>query len=433
MTRWNIVKKLEDGTVIYRNPFADTEAWFLPERKFRPSHTDRHATAKPLQLEEPQNYCAFCPTNYFLTTPEKSRIEFNDGDWQLLDKASPQHIFNKTADFRRISNLYEIISTSYWQKNYEHHLSAANQQHKEMYLADPNGREHVQSLLKHKYHGLKSSHKWTDAEIEQHADAFFGGAHELIIPRQHYIDGATDESHLASTGSLTPEEHYHYMRLTCHSVASIYANNAFLKYVGVYTNWRRDAGASFEHLHRQVIGVDQLGFHLQNRQKLAASDQHIFKDYITYVAYDLGFVLCENEHAIAFVDIGHTFSSIAIYSKSVQTLPWRQSPEELRGMSDLIHAVHAAFGAQESVNEEWYYQPPHSDTRIPWAVLIRWRNHRHAGIESITDIFPDEYGPVDLKNILLGKMFKLRAEQKIANMALDTECDENSLVLNYID
>ncbi len=429
MTNWNIVKKLKDGTVIYRNPFADTEAWFLPERKHRPSHTDRHVKAKPLQLEEPQNYCAFCPTNYFLTTPEKSRIEFKDGDWQLFDRPSPQRIFSTTADFRRISNLYEIISTSYWQKNYDYQISPANQKHKKMYLDDPKGRQHVQSLVKHKYHALKSSHEWTDAEIEQQADAFFGGAHELIIPRRHYFDGAADESHLASTGSLTPDEHYQYIKLTCHAVDSIYQNNPFLKFVAVYTNWRRDAGASFEHLHRQVIGVDRLGHHLQKTQKLAASDQHIFKDYIAYVAYDLGFVLCENEHAIAFVDIGHTFSSIAIYSKSSQTLPWQHSPQELRGMSDLIHAVHAAFGAHESVNEEWYYQPIQSDIKSPWFVLIRRRNHRHAGIESITDIFPDEYGPVDLKNILLGKMFKLRAQQKIAHFALDTECEKSNLVL----
>ncbi len=429
MTDWNIVKKLQDGTIIYRNPIAGSEAWFLPERKRRPSHTDRRHGSKPLQLAEPQHYCAFCPTRYFETTPEKSRIEFKNGAWVLLDEPAPEHIFSTTAEFRHISNLYEIISTTYWQKNYHYQLSPQQQQRKHEYLANAAGREHVMSLLRQKYHGFHETEQTPHEDT--FLDAFFGGAHDLIIPRRHYQDGATHEAQLASAGSLTAEEHFQYVRLTCHAVENIYRFNPFVKFVGVYTNWRRDAGASFEHLHRQVIGVDRLGFQLGNGQKLAAENPMIFQEYATYVAFELGYVLCENEHALAFVDVGHTFSSVAIYSKSNQTFPWQQSPDELRGMSDVIHAVHAAFGAREAVNEEWYYQPPQAAVRTPWYVLIRWRNHRHAGIENITDIFPDEYGPVDLKNILLGKMLKWREEKKIASLALDAECDAGDFLLHY--
>lgn len=432
MDHWNLVTRLKDNTVIYRNPFAATEAWFLPERKHRPSHTNLKKTPKPLQLHEPQDYCAFCPTNYILTTPEKSRIELQNGDWRLVDQPSPQHVFSHTAEFRRISNLYEIISTTFWQKNYNYELSEKNQEHKMNYLADRQGREHIQSLLKQKLHGMPpGSFDMADMDIERLSDAFFGGVHELIIPRRHYVDGATDEAFLASTGELTPDEHVQYLRLTCRAVDSIYSDNPFVKYVAVYTNWRRDAGASFEHLHRQIIGVDRFGQQTLNSLKLVENDPGIFRDYVRHVAFDLNFILCENEHAIAFVDIGHTFSSIAIYSKSSETLPWRQSPEELRGMSDIIHAIHAAFGADEPVNEEWYYQPPNSPVRTPWYVLIRWRNHRHAGIENITTIFPDEYGPIDLKNILLGKLVKLRQDGKIAAMVLDSECDANGCELKY--
>jgi len=431
----NIVTTLKDGTVIYRNPFTETEAWFLPERKYRPSHANHNNIKKPLKLEEPQNYCAFCPTHYFETTPEKSRIERYNGDWQLVDAPTPQHIFSNTAEFRRIGNLYEIISHSYWTENFNFQLTPDQKKHKEAYLSDPQGREHIRSLLAQKRHAAHqdifsdSNDKW----IDQLSDAFFAGAHELIIPRRHFSDAATDEAHLCSAGELTPEEHFQYLRLSCHATKSVYNNNPYVKYVGVYTNWRRDAGASFEHLHRQIIGVDRIGHQIQNGTRLAARDHKIYQNYIKYVAFDLGFVLCENEHAIALVDVGHTFSSIAVYSKSAQTLPWRKSQEELQSMSDIIHAIHAAFGAEESLNEEWYYQPPHSNVRIPWYVLIRWRNHRHAGIENITDIFPDEYGPVDLKNILLGKMVKLKNEHKITDLFLDNECDAANFKLNYYE
>ncbi|MBN1480342.1 DUF4921 family protein [candidate division KSB1 bacterium] len=435
MKNWNLVKKLQDGTIIYRNPFADTEAWYLPERKHRPFHTHADHRAEPLPLQTPQNYCAFCPAHYFETTPEKSRIEITNGDWTLFDDPEPRHIFTRTAEFRRIGNLYEIISTNYWKKNHHFQLSARQKKRKKAYLADALGYEHVRSLFEQKSKGIgtRGAQNNSDAAFAQMCDAFFAGAHELIIPRRHYIDNAAETSQLCSAGDLTPHEHYHYMRLTCHAAKNVMEDNSFITYVAIYTNWLRDAGASFEHLHRQVIGVDRLGRYITNGLALAGADKNIYQDYVQHVAIQLGFFLCENEYALAFVDIGHSFTTVSIFSKSRQTKPWMLSPDELRGMSDVMHAIHAAFGSRESVNEEWYYQPRYSDVRIPWHVLIKWRNHRHAGIESITTIYPDEFGPADLKSILLGKLARLAAEKRIGAVALDSKSMSNRHLLPHFD
>ena len=433
MEHWNIVKKLHDGTIIYRHPFAGTEAWYLPERKFRPSHTHFHSSSEPLPAKEKQDYCAFCPAHYKQATPEKSRIELRDGEWHLVDEPTPGHIFSKSAECRRIGNLYEIISTNYWKKNYAYELSAHNRRRQQAYLADPMGRDHVIALLQQKAKNtrLDLPKHLGENELRDMSEPFFGGSHELVIPKRHYVDGADTTGQLCSTGELTPEEHYFYIKLSCHAINSIYENNPFVTFVSVYTNWRRDAGASFEHLHRQVIGVDRLGQHLQNGLEWVRREPTIYQNYVNYVAQNLGFFLCENDHAVAFVDVGHTFSTVAIYAKSRQTFPCRFAHAELKGMSDIIHAVHAAFGPHEAVNEEWYYPPKNAIAPLPWHVLIKWRNHRHAGIESITEIYPDEYGPDGLKNILSERLASLRAAGKIGDICFGNDCSHKKISLNY--
>ena len=110
----NLVLKLKDDTMVYRNPFAGTESWTIPERKFRPFHTNRASVPHKLHVHSPEDYCTFCPANYLDTTPEKTRIVLRDGFWELVESPDPDDIFSQTAEFRRIGNLYEIISTNYW-------------------------------------------------------------------------------------------------------------------------------------------------------------------------------------------------------------------------------------------------------------------------------------------------------------------------------
>ena len=61
---------------------------------------------------------------------------------------------------------------------------------------------------------------------------------------------------------------------------------------------------------------------------------------ITYIVAhsDSAIVIAENDHAMAFAGFGHRFPTIEIYSKSEHPDPWEQTPEEVRGMSDMIQA-----------------------------------------------------------------------------------------------
>ncbi len=433
MTRWNIVEKLKDGSVQYKNPFAGTEAWFSPGRRHRPLHTDKRQNPAPLTVRQPQDYCAFCPAHYTQTTPEKSRFEINGREWRFVDRPAPDHVFRRQAEFRRIGNLYEIISLEYWQKKYGYTLSRQNREHQQVYLSDTAGREHMIALLEYKRKSIQGEAlQYNDfSHLERLSASFFGGVHELVIPRRHYVDDAKDTSQLCSTGDLSPEEHFYYYRLTIHSLIEIYKNNPFVRFVCVYTNWLRDAGASFEHLHRQIIGMDRYGDEIERGLELATTTTRIFDDYAIHLAHEQELVICDNRYAVALADIGRPFPAVVVFSKSKNLRPDEHTAEEIRGVSDIVHAVHAAFGREKPLNEEWYYSPPSETTRLPWYIVLKWRNHRLAGIEGITGLYPNEFSPLDIKEMLLSRLLDLRGKGRIAKINIGKECKKQKAALNY--
>lgn len=433
MTHWNLVEAFKDGTIRYKNPFADTEAWFTPGRRHRPFHSNRRRSGEPLSPAQMQNYCAFCPENYRQTTPEKSRFEITGRQWRLMEQPSPEHVFTNRAQLRRIGNLYEIISYDYWHKKYGFNLSAKELAHQQAYLDSAKGREHLFSLLNDKQKMLgQPTIKPDDADqLRRLSMSFFGGSHELVIPASHFVDAAADTTQLCSTGALTPEQHFYYYRLSIHALSEIYQNNPFVRYVAAYTNWQRDAGASFEHLHRQIIGVDRISPETKRGNDMAFANPRVYEDYAAFLAYEQNLIICDNPFAMAAVDIGRPYPAVIIFSKTKSFYPFEHSPEQVRGMSDIVHAVHAAFGADNAVNEEWYYSPPASAMRLPWYVLVKWRNHRLAGIEGITNFFPNEIGPGDVKEMMIDKLLRLRQNGRIAQMHIGDECQKESARLDY--
>jgi galactose-1-phosphate uridylyltransferase len=94
----------------------------------------------------------------------------------------------------------------------------------------------------------------------------------------------------------------------------------------------------------------------------------------------------------------------------------------VRGFSDLVHACHAAAGNQISSNEEWYYTPVDSIYKMPWHILIKWRLNVTAGFEGGTKIYINPISPVDLRDKVVPRLYKLRDEGKIAGIRIAEEC-----------
>ncbi|MBN2356031.1 DUF4921 family protein [candidate division KSB1 bacterium] len=430
-----MIKIMTDGTEKQINPFTGTEVWYIPGRKNRPVFTGIPDTAKKIEKQEPAAYCNFCPAKYLMTPPEKSRLVLQDGQYIYQDRPSVADVVKQVAEFRRIPNLFEIVTIDYWKKNFEYHLIEKNRIWKERYLADEAGLKHVLAIinLKLEYSGLdkkKIAKIKKDDKITM-ADAFFGGCHELIVPRRHYVDGAEYDSQIFSSGEMTPEEHFHYFRFTIDAMNEIVESNRYIRYITVYQNWRKEAGASFDHLHKQIVGLDEWGVSLERELRLASTHPNMYNEYAANFAAYNNNVICENDHAVAFVDIGHRYPTVAIYSKSVHCRPADHTMEELRGFSDVIHAVHAATGAQISCNEEWYYMPNDCIIPLPWHVLIKWRVNIPAGFEGGTKIYVNPMSLKELRDALVPRLFELRGQGKIGPLSIAEECPVKPNSLHY--
>lgn len=417
---------MPDGTVKQVNPFTGTEVWAVPERGRRPLLNGIPTTPKKLEPKEIEDYCSFCQKRYLETPPEKARLIKRDGSYEKLEMLLPDELFNTVAEFRRTPNLFEIVTLNYWKKNYHYKLSEAKRGWMENYLKNTAGYRHVLDIINYK---LKASGK-TLEEIDKisteeklsMAEAFFGGGHELIIARRHYRPGAEWDSQLYSSGEMTPDEHYWYFRFTIDAMCDILENNRYVRYISIFQNWLKPAGATFDHLHKQLVAIDEWGSSLQRQTRMVREDPNVFNQYGANFAAHHNLIFAENDHALAFVGIGHRFPTIEIYSKSIHTRPYEHTDEELRGISDLVHACHAATGSAISCNEEWYYTPVDAVYEMPWHVLIKWRVNVPAGFEGGTAIFINPLTPIDLRDRLVPKLYELRDQGKISYFRIAEEC-----------
>jgi galactose-1-phosphate uridylyltransferase len=426
---------MPDGTVKQVNPFTTTEVWAVPGRKSKPITNEIPVTAKPLEVHNPEDYCSFCPTRYFETPPEKSRLVRRYDTWERWDNVPPDKYFETTAEFRRSGNMFEIVTLDYWRKNYAYKMTPARQRWREDYLANPVGLKHITDIVHYK---LKQEGK-TDEQIEKIplnekfaiADAFFGGGHELIVARGHFREGATHDSELYSSGDMSVTEHFHYFKFTIDAILDIAQSNRYVRYISVFQNWLRQAGASFDHLHKQIVSLDEWGASIENQIKMVREDANVFNEYGANFAAHHNLIFAENDHAIAIAGIGHRYPTIEIYSRSQAGRPYEARDDEIRGMADLVHAIHAAQGGQISCNEEWYYTPVDAVYKMPWHVLIKWRVNVPAGFEGGTGIFINPLTPIELRDKLVPRLYKLRDENKIAWVRIAEECRVDPNPLKY--
>ncbi|MDR6939674.1 DUF4921 family protein [Arcanobacterium hippocoleae] len=426
--------KMADGTVKQINPFSDTEVWTVPGRAHRPLEM-KLPNPQPIDPQTLGHTCAFCTQRVLETPPEKSRLVKKRDD-AVIYRSTGVDMLTREWEFRRVPNLFEIVSFDYWEKNYDFRLSRDAQQRLDSYFADPAGKSHILSVLRAKMRGIYSDGEWDEIpEIEkfQQARNLFASGHDLIISRRHFIDGATDDSQLASAGTLTPQEHEWYIRLTVDAMHDLYQSNRYAKYVQVFQNWLKPAGASFDHLHKQLVSIDQRPVTAQLEVEKARRNPNLFNEAgVDYASYH-NLILAENQHAVAIAGFGHRYPTLEIWSRSPHCQPWEHTPEELHAMSDLIHAMHAATGPLVPTNEEWYCKPIDADVAMPWKVLIKWRVSTLAGFEGSTKIYVNTIDPWSLRDRVVPRLLELRAEGKIAqniNIATECSCKVNSLKYN---
>ena len=201
----------------------------------------------------------------------------------------------------------------------------------------------------------------------------------------------------------------------------------------VFQNWLKPAGASFDHLHKQLVAIDERSVNARlEAPKVRDNPNYYNEAAVDYAGYQ-NLVIAENRNAVAFAGFGHRYPALEIWSRSSAVQPWQHTPDELRDMSDLIHAMHAATGPLIPTNEEWYTQPIDLDVPMPWRVHLKWRVSTLAGFEGGTKIYVNTIDPWTLRDKVVPRLLELRAEGKVSqniNIATECSCKVNSLKYN---
>ena len=320
----------------------------------------------------------------------------DDGTWEQLDALSADKLSDTVAEFRRIPNLFEIVSYNYWHLNHGHMPSETNRHRMARYLASDVGYEHVMNVVRARMlaSGMSEGEFAATSETArlQAANGFFSGGHDLIVAKRHFVDGATEAHQLAGSGTLTPEEHTQYTAYTARSMHELYGLNPAVRYVATFQNWLRPAGASFDHLHKQLVAIDDLAVQTEAELERLRAQPDIY-DQIFTVAATRKLLIAQNEHAVALA--GSVIASPASRSG-------RYTPRATRGRS----ATRQWLGSPTSctprtrrpaqtvpANEEWYHRPPTVSTPMRWRILLKWRISTLAGFEGGTRIYLNTIDP----------------------------------------
>ena len=432
--------QLKDGTIKQLNPFTGTEVWTIPGRADRPYQGTGEV---PVALDRSLTgrYCAFCEKRYYDTPPEKARVVIEGDGYVQLNELTADELFDTVAEFRQFPNLYEIIGLDYWRRNYGYELPEAIKKRQADYLATNAGRSQISNLLvaKRQSH-LQHTNRRPDDNINyarggdallEASAALFGGSHDVIAARRHYVAGAQYDTQLAGSGTLTPAEHAEFIRFTAEAAHGLIQQNRYARYVVVFQNWLKPAGASFDHLHKQIVAIDENGDSNAAAIARATGRPNIFNEAAANFAIQNNLVIAENDYAIAFAGFGHRYPSIEIYSKSAANEPWAHSVDELIGFSDLLHAMHAVTGADVPTNEEWHYRPIDATVPMPWRVVLKWRVSQIAGFEGATRIYLNTISPAKIKKRVIHELLRLRSTGQVAQMRIGNECDPKPNPLRY--
>ncbi len=431
----NPLVRLADGTVIQVGPLTGTQVWTIPGRSHRPLATAASART-PLEGSSPNAVCAFCSDRYLEATPEKARlVRDGDGRVRIDRRRGAAHLSDDVAQVRRFANLFEIVSAASWRINHgfipsqDVHAWAAD------YLADPVGRAHVLALTQQraKSGGVLAPPPGNDGALLEATVDLLSGSHDVVVARRHLIDGAEFTDELAGSGSLSPAEHADFIDFTIDGLREQYTAQPAARYVSVFQNWLRPAGASFEHLHKQLVGIDSYGPQVLREIGMLRADPHTYSRSVIDLALRERLVVAANDGAVAIAGVGHRYPSLEVYSTAREQLPWEHSPAQRRAVSDLLHALHAATGVSVATNEEWHHRPPDVSEPMPWRIVLKWRLSIPAGFEGGTKIYVNTIDPWTLRERVCAELVMLRNAGLVAGMAIGSEVTPESAQLHYAD
>ncbi|MBM7463446.1 DUF4921 family protein [Microbacterium dextranolyticum] len=420
------IRRMPDGTVKQVGPLTGTQVWTVPGRANRPLEAPRDAP-RPVAPGEADRVCAFCATRYLETTPEKERLVGEDVE--LHRHVPPGDLFDTVAEFRRFGNLFEIVSAEYWRENHGFRQPSAIVEWAQEYLSTAEGRTHIETLA-----AIRAQATGEEVSLEEAALDLLGGSHDVIVARRHLVDDARYDDQLASAGTLSPDEHAAYTAFTVRALAEIQAAQPNAAYVAVFQNWLRPAGASFEHLHKQLVAIDEHGPQVDHELRLLSHDRDLYQRELADLAVSERLLVAATDGAVAFAGIGHRYPAFEVFSTSEANLPQEHSAAGIRAVSDLVHALHAVSGPLVPTNEEWHYRPPGAPWPMPWRVVLKWRISNPAGFEGGTKIYVNTIDPWELRRRAVAELQALRTDGRIApGIRIGDECVASDATLRYAD
>jgi len=388
--------RLPDGTVKQVNPVTGTKVWTLPGRGARPLGLTR-PDPRPLDPADHDRHCAFCAGRILETTPEIARLVRDADGWREIRGLTAEQLDDTVPQFRRFPNLFEILTFDYWHLTHGFEPTPESQRHRTAYLSTPGGRAHLTNLARIRMRARATAGADADPiderDLERESVALFAGNHQVVVARRHFTDGAVDDWQNAGSGALTPEEHWHYTLFTIQGMHDLYRGNPHVRYVSAFQNWLRPAGASFDHLHKQLVAIDEPGVDLERESERVRAEPDLFVRWGRQFADEQGLMVARTPTAVAFAGVGHRYPSLVVHTTNTERLPWELSGEEVRDFSDIVHACHAAIGVDVPTNEEWHHAPPFLDLPIPLRVVLKLRVSTPAGFEGGTKIHVNTIDP----------------------------------------
>ena len=415
------LQRLADGTVKQVSPLTGTSVWTVPGRAHRPlpGTPAQRQVVDPSQVDR---LCAFCAGRYRETPPEKVRLVLDPGPRTIAHVPASQ-LDATVAEVRRIPNLFEILSVDYWRANHGFVVPPEVRARAEAYLADPAGAEHVRGVLRARAAaaGLDPDVAPSGPDEHQEAVDLFAGSHDVVVARRHLVEGAAYDDELAGSGTLTPDEHHRFVAMTVDALRDLYETRPAALYVAAFQNWLRPAGASFDHLHKQVVAIDEHGPQVEHERLRLRDEPDLYQTQVIDVAAEHGLVVAANEHAVAIAGVGHRYPAFEVYSTAREQLPWEHDEAQVHGVSDLLHALHAVSGVHTPSNEEWHHRPPDLPEPMPWRVVLKWRVSTLAGFEGGTKVYVNTIDPFTLRDRAVARLRELREAGLVADMRLGDE------------